>query len=92
MFGVADHALLENYGVIWLLGSSDMARIWRAFARQSPDWIKRLFGENRERLGNIIDRRNELSIRWLKRLGFHFNETTDTRFLYFEMRRQNVLP
>jgi hypothetical protein len=70
MFGVAAPSLLADSGHPWMFGSDAMDRApRRAFIDAGRKYIAdmlRFF----PRLENIVDSRNEKSIRWLRRMGF----------------------
>lgn len=71
MFGVAPINVIDSIGAPWLLGTDDVLTVKREFLRAGRahvgEWIK-----NYSILTNIVDARNKMSVRWLKRLGFEF--------------------
>lgn len=70
IFGVVD---LGATGAVWALGSDEVALFKRTFLRESRAWLEKL-GEGFEYVGNLIDARNTVHIRWLEWLGFTFCE------------------
>lgn len=68
IFGVVGE---ESFGTVWLLGTDAIQLIKRPFLRQSKAWLAHL-EEGYELVGNVIDARNTLHIRWLHWLGFSF--------------------
>ena len=58
-----------NGGVIWLVGTDEIAEHPITFYRLSKKIFERL-SDGYERLFNFVDERNTLSLRWLKWLGF----------------------
>lgn len=71
LFGVTPLQGAVGVGAVWLLGSPDLTRISVKFLRHSHEWLARLF-EGYQLLGNLVDARNTVHIRWLKWLGFRF--------------------
>lgn len=88
-FGVAPSAA-PGVGVVWMLGTDGVEREWIAVARQTRmhlDEMHSLYPV----LWNFIDARNELSLNWLLRSGFHLIDA-DSAFgpegrLFFEFAR-----
>ena len=58
-----------NGGVVWLVGTDEIAKHPVMFYRLSKKIFERL-SDGYERLFNYVDARNILSLRWLKWLGF----------------------
>lgn len=70
MFGLANHReLLPGVGFVWMLATNGLSGIIRDFIRQTPLYLT-LFHRSYPVLGNYVDERNEVHIRWLKRVGF----------------------
>jgi hypothetical protein len=69
LFGAAPDARKQEAGWVWMLGSTDLEKHTVAFLRQGPYWIEQLHERYRV-LGNWIDARNEVHIRWLRWCGF----------------------
>lgn len=69
IFGCSRFSALSNVGNPWLLCTREVEAFPNRFLRASrafvQEWAKRF-----SRLENHVDSRNELSIRWLKWLGF----------------------
>lgn len=70
MFGVAP-VDGSAYGSIWLLGSDRIQRVKWHFLRESRPWLRRLM-HGYDSVGNVVDKRNTVHIRWLEWLGFTF--------------------
>lgn len=75
MFGVTrtDVGTVDGHGIVWLLGSNGMASVSIDFIRQSRLWIEhvgRPLSGKVLGVGNWVDMRNRLHIRWLEWLGF----------------------
>jgi len=73
LFGVVPASLAGVTGVPWLLGSDDVCAYSRAFLRRNRAYVSAMLGEFPV-LRNVVDARNEVSIRWLRWLGFTFGE------------------
>ena len=69
MFGVVKTAEERGFNTIWLLGTDDVARHGRVFARRCRFWIRR-FAEIYGIIGNAVDLDNVFYVRWLKWCGF----------------------
>jgi len=81
MFGVRPCPDIEavcgtRYGLIWYLGSDAATRDARGFMRASRAWLARLW-EGYDVLGNAVDERNQVHIRWIGAMGFHFIKRHD---------------
>jgi hypothetical protein len=62
---------LPHVGNVWMLGTPEIARYRKLFVSAGREWL----AEKHQRfpvLGNIVDARNELHIRWLALMGFRF--------------------
>lgn len=55
---------------IWMLGTNEIWDVRFQFLRESRHWLEEVSKEY-DLVYNVIDKRNELHIRWLKWLGFH---------------------
>ncbi|WNG30460.1 hypothetical protein F0U62_45475 [Cystobacter fuscus] len=73
LFGAAPVQHLESTGFVWLLGSKELEEHAFIFLRQCRGWIERLH-EHYRILGNYVDTRNQVHIRWLQWCGFQFTE------------------
>jgi hypothetical protein len=77
-FGVAPASVLGGLGVPWLLGTSALDRGGVALARDFLPASRRAvdaMAATYPRLINVIDARNTRAIRWLRWLGFTFDES-----------------
>ena len=73
MFGVVPSDNKE-YGVAWLLSSSELLNHTLQFLRECPKWIEEM-GQDYKYLYNYVDVRNEVGNKWLKFLGFNLIDT-----------------
>lgn len=72
MFGVTNIPSMNfKQGVVWLLGSDGLGDIGLKFARECKQWVDTL-QDQYDILWNVVDKRNELHIRWLTWCGFQF--------------------
>lgn len=69
MFGVAPYSVLTGAGTPWLLGTDRAREVPKDFLRQSRALLP-VMSKGFSRLENLVDARNDMSIRWLKWLGF----------------------
>lgn len=69
IFGVAP--VSPGFGAVWMLGTHELKDIRWLFLRESRRWLS-VLGDGYELLGNVVDARNHLHIRWLQWLGFSF--------------------
>lgn len=69
LFGAASASLLGGDGVPWLLGSDLIEQYQSAFLRRNRGYIRQMQAVFPV-LRNMVDARNEVSIRWLRWLGF----------------------
>jgi len=72
MFGVTPLDILGGIGSPWLLGTEEVKRYGLTFLRFNKKYIPVML-ELFPRLVNYVDVRNEISVRWLKWLGFRFD-------------------
>lgn len=92
LFGVVPVSLAGVTGVPWLLGSDDVCAYSRAFLRCNKAYVRDMLHEFPV-LRNVVDARNEVSINWLKWLGFELDAAepmgvAGLPFHRFEMRRE----
>lgn len=87
MFGVTKHTGTE--AVPWLLATESLQKKenHRSFIAQAKDWITGIKSRY-EHLSNRVHAENKVSIRWLRSLGFSFDEEAiwgyrPTRFIRF---------
>lgn len=80
IFGVAP--LMDGIGSPWLLGTPLMDKFQTTFVRNSKPILEKLY-EIYPTLYNTVWEHNALHIRWLKWLGFKFNEEPIDGFYQF---------
>lgn len=68
IFGVAEGA---DYGIPWMVGTDKLKEHRRDFIRGCLHWIKYL-QKDYDVLMNFVDKRNTVSRRWLRAMGFVF--------------------
>lgn len=70
IFGLAPWgSLTGERGVPWLLGSDLIPQHRKVFVRLAPVYIRKMLSLH-PKLLNIVDSRNTMAVRWLKRAGF----------------------
>jgi hypothetical protein len=77
MFGI--HHLPEfgsDQACVWMMSSPSLIKIKSEFLRQTGDYL-RFFHRQYALLWNLVDARNEVHIKWLKRVGFVFIKRHD---------------
>ena len=74
LFGIDPVKGSDHLGICWAVSSDALNSNRRALLKLAPKWIERLH-KVRPLIGNHIDARNTVHIRWLKRLGFVFLRT-----------------
>jgi len=74
LFGVDVVKANRHFGTIWMMTSDAVLQHKRDLVRLAPKWLARMH-RIRPLLGNRIDARNTLHVRWLRRLGFVFLKT-----------------
>lgn len=71
IFGVCDESTHgRSYGVVWFLGTKDIARAPFSIVRESKHWLDYMSRHYSKGLIALADTRNDLHIRWCKRTGF----------------------
>lgn len=60
---------IEGFGIVWMLATTAISHNRMVFIRHARQWIE-LLHQHYPRLGNHVDGRNVLHIRWLQLLGF----------------------
>lgn len=75
MFGVAPFSILNGEGRPWMLAANGLEAAQVPFLRACRP-VVRAMRESYPRLVNIIDDRNVVAKRWLRWLGFSFDERT----------------
>ncbi len=73
LFGMRDGTAFSNVGSVWGLGTDELPRHAKSFWPASRNFIAFCRGHV-DRLENYVDVRNLMSIAWLRRLGFQFDE------------------
>jgi len=95
MWGVTPMDILLGIGSPWLLGADDLPKYAMTFLRLNKGYVANML-ELFPTLVNFVDVRNELSIKWLKWLGFEFDSEPvaygvwKRPFLRFSMEGSNV--
>lgn len=92
MFGVGDLNILAGVGAPWLLGTDVVLNHQMEFLRSSIEWRNQLL-RRYSVLRNFVDVRNEVSVRWLRWLGFSLSDPISHRgheFMVFELRSDDV--
>lgn len=94
VFGVVSASLLGGEGIIWMLGTDDVALRRRAVMRVARTYIRRMLRVFPV-LTNHVHARNVVSVGWLARLGFEIKPPVPfgpcgEMFHPFEMRAPNV--
>ncbi len=74
LFGVVPDG--PDKGIVWLVGSDEIASRPFTFARASRVWVDRLH-ERYQILWNYADARNEVHLRWLRFCGFTIHRRVD---------------
>lgn len=73
VFGDAPYSLLGGVGVPWLISTVHVERYPKAFLTVCKPEVAEMLTRHRE-LFNFVDVRNTVAIRWLRWLGFEFDE------------------
>ena len=68
MFGVVRGAV-GYWSTVWLMGTEDIRTYWKVFAQGSKECVAYL-SEKYGAIGNWVDVRNTVHVRWLKWCGF----------------------
>ena len=79
VFGVVPIDLLLGHGSPWFLATSETDRVRREFLVHGMYYLERM-KELMPDLENEVDARNTQSIRWLRRLGFRFDEAVPNEY------------
>nr|WP_145994468.1 hypothetical protein [Mesorhizobium loti] len=64
----------KAFGIVWMVTSPAIFKHRKELVKLAPKWLTRLH-KVRPLIGNYIDARNTIHVRWLKRLGFSFLKT-----------------
>lgn len=73
--GVAPACWDETLGAIWMVGTDELFRYRRNLLLEGQQYVTAQL-EHYRMLFNFVDVRNQESIRWLRRLGFQFDQPT----------------
>lgn len=90
--GLVPHDVVKGIGVPYLLATEEFYEHTRLFARESRLWVQAA-RQKYPMLFNCVAAENTKAIRWLKWLGFSFDERVDNQgrlglsFYPFYMRR-----
>lgn len=71
LFGAVPDPDNKAFGRVWMLGTDELVKYGRDFLRQSKPWWD-YFHRFYPVLGNLVDSRNTVHVRWLKWLGCSF--------------------
>jgi hypothetical protein len=73
MFGSSPHPMVPTVGIVWLLGSDEIASkdVRTRFLRESKEWLDEI-STGYDLLCNMVHEENALHIKWLRFLGFNF--------------------
>jgi len=74
IFGVVSGTCGTGY--VWLLGTPRISKVARSFHRASKRWLREL-EKGYALVGNAVDERNTVHVRWLKALGFEVKRELD---------------
>lgn len=74
MFGVAPRSVLSGEGIPWMLGTNALEAAQVPFLRTCRPVVAAM-RDAYPRLANFIDERNTVAMRWLRWLGFRFDDT-----------------
>jgi hypothetical protein len=94
MYGVCPIDILGGKGSPWLLGTDEVERYAVTFLRANKRYVAQML-DLYPHLENYVDVRNELSIKWLRWLGFQFDPQPipygvwEMPFFRFRMERTN---
>lgn len=78
----------KDKGSPWLLTTKDIKYCWYDIAKYSKKIINENYLNKVDLLYNIIDKNNKISIKYLKYIGFKFEEyEPDNRFYLFYMKK-----
>jgi hypothetical protein len=75
MFGVVPFDDEPKFGSIWLLGTDQIKEVPISFLKKSRKVLPAII-EPYEMVCNVVDKRNEVHIKWIKWLGFSFIRET----------------
>lgn len=91
IFGIGKINLLGGAAHPWMLATDDINKYWFSFVRRSIEVVNKWKTEHKW-MQNFVHVENDLSIKWLKWLGFKFKKpiqisnNEDAIFYPFELR------
>jgi hypothetical protein len=97
MFGVSPIDILGGVGCPWLLTTEELPRHAKTFLKLNREYVPKML-DVFPHLVNWVDVRHEVAIRWLKWLGFRFDENPvaygpyEMPFLRFTMEKKKLKP
>lgn len=74
--GVGKHPQYDHIGMPWMVATDRLyskPEYIERFKTEAAQWVEEMH-ERYKVLGNVIDERNKVSIKWLKGLGFQFTQ------------------
>lgn len=74
LFGVSEGTALTPAAIPWLVGTPELEKHARRFARSSRENLRELVIRDHKLLENYVDARNTYAVRWLRWLGFTVHE------------------
>lgn len=76
MFGAAPFSIMGGIGTAWMIGSAALDRfgVQKDLLRLSVPVVEYMQAQFPTLLYNFVDQRNRSAIRWLRWLGFEFND------------------
>jgi len=83
MFGVGPDPRNPQLGIIWMVGTHDLAKSSRSIIRQTPEVLQSFLVLYPEGLHVLSDSRNLLHQRWLNLIGFQVLDTQDVHGVPF---------
>jgi hypothetical protein len=92
MIGLAIHDILSGSGIPWLLGTESSLKYKRHFIKQVPAVIDEMLTVC-PNLFNYVHAKNKISIKWLKKIGFIFDEPLAQGFdneLFYKFHLQRI--
>lgn len=74
LFGVRTLSMMTQTGAIWMFGSKFLPAHQRVFLKHCKKCVEVML-EDYQKVFNFVDERNTMVIRWLKWLGFTFEDS-----------------
>lgn len=95
VFGVTNYSLLSLRGSVWLLGTDKMRLLKTSIGKKSKYFVGKMF-DHFDYLENWVDKRNKLSIKWLKWIGFNIDPAKSVGhegrpFHHFWLEKENYV-